>query len=36
MEADESIMVETADPLKKDEPIKNLDDFPAKITGISN
>ena len=36
MEADESIMAETADPDKKGDLIKTLDDFPAKIAGISN
>jgi len=36
MEADESIMVETADPKKKRDPIKTLDNFPAKMAGISN
>ena len=36
MEAGESIMVETVDPDNKGEPIKTLDDFPAKMTGISN
>jgi len=30
MEADESIMVETADPNKKGEPIKTIDNFPEK------
>jgi len=36
MEVDESIMVETADSGRKDEPIKTIDGFPAKMTGISN
>ena len=36
MEADESIMVETADPDKKGDPIKARDDFPVKMTGIRN
>ena len=36
MEVDESIMVETADPDKKGEPIKTLDGFPATIMSINN
>jgi len=36
MEADESIMVDTTDPDNKGEPIKTINDFPAKMTGISN
>jgi len=36
MEVDESIMAETVSPDKKGEPIKTLDNFRAKMTGISN
>jgi len=36
MKADELFMVETADPDKKGDPIKTLDNFPPKITGISS
>jgi len=36
MEVDESIMAETTNLDKKGEPIKTLDDLPAKLTGISN
>ena len=36
MEVDESVMVDTVNPDKKGEPIKTLDNFPAKMTGIRN
>jgi len=36
MEADESIMVKIVDPDKKGEPIKTIDDFPGKMTVISD
>jgi len=36
MEADEIIMVETADFNKKGELIKTINDFPGKMIGISN
>ena len=36
MEADKSIIVETADPDKKGDLIRTRDDFPAEMTGISS